>query len=166
MPDKLIFRQLFDAASSTYTYLLGEAHSRQAIIIDPVFEQHARDRALVEELGLRLVAALDTHCHADHGDAMQGSGRCDFQQGSVKRLFHSIRDQILSLPDDCLVYPAKATAGVPWRRWPRSAAALARRGTPSPHPSREVGDSSGCRLCASWPRTRALSSLTSSFASR
>ena len=62
----LIFRQLFDAASSTYTYLLADPHSREAVIIDTVYEQHLRDRALVEELGLKLIAALDTHCHADH----------------------------------------------------------------------------------------------------
>lgn len=62
----LIFRQLFDTASSTYTYLLGDRQTRQAVIIDTVFEQHWRDRALVDELGLQLVAALDTHCHADH----------------------------------------------------------------------------------------------------
>jgi len=66
MPGKLIFRQLFDAASSTYTYLLGCPSTRQAVIIDTVFEQHLRDRALIEELELKLVAALDTHCHADH----------------------------------------------------------------------------------------------------
>lgn len=63
---ELIFRQLFDAASSTYTYLLGDPHSRRAVIIDTVFEQHLRDRALIAELGLELTAALDTHCHADH----------------------------------------------------------------------------------------------------
>ncbi len=61
-----VFRQLFDASSSTYTYLLGDRQSRQAVLIDPVFEQHWRDRALVEELGLTLAVALDTHCHADH----------------------------------------------------------------------------------------------------
>ncbi len=66
MSDKLVFRQLFDATSSTYTYVLGDAQSREAVIIDTVFEQHFRDRALLEELGLKLVAALDTHCHADH----------------------------------------------------------------------------------------------------
>lgn len=66
MRDRRLFRQLFDAASSTYTYLLADLPSRAAVIIDPVFEQHRRDRALLEELGLRLVAALDTHCHADH----------------------------------------------------------------------------------------------------
>ena len=62
----LIFRQLFDSTSSTYTYLLGCASTRQAVIIDTVFEQHLRDRALIDELGLQLVAVLDTHCHADH----------------------------------------------------------------------------------------------------
>ncbi|MEO8309009.1 MAG: rhodanese-like domain-containing protein [Pseudomonadota bacterium] len=66
MSSSLIFRQLFDAASSTYTYVLGDPHSREAVIIDPVFEQHFRDLALIEELGLKLVASLDTHCHADH----------------------------------------------------------------------------------------------------
>jgi glyoxylase-like metal-dependent hydrolase (beta-lactamase superfamily II)/rhodanese-related sulfurtransferase len=60
----MIFRQLFDAASSTYTYLLGDGG--QAVLIDPVFEQAARDEALLRELGLALVATLDTHVHADH----------------------------------------------------------------------------------------------------
>src|SRR4026207_2514532 len=60
----MIFRQLFDLASSTYTYVVGDPQSRQAVIIDTVFEQHFRDRALLEELGLKLLAALDTHCHA------------------------------------------------------------------------------------------------------
>ena len=62
----MIFRQLFDGSSSTYTYLLGDEASHEAVLIDPVFEQHARDAALVRELGLQLVATLDTHCHADH----------------------------------------------------------------------------------------------------
>ena len=60
----LIFRQLFDPASSTYTYLLGDAG--QAVLIDPVFEHERRDVALLRELGLQLVATLDTHVHADH----------------------------------------------------------------------------------------------------
>jgi sulfur dioxygenase len=62
----IIFRQLFDAASSTYTYVVGDPQSMQAVIIDTVFEQHFRDRALLEELGLKLLVVLDTHCHADH----------------------------------------------------------------------------------------------------
>src|SRR5581483_4773872 len=62
----VILRQLFDQASSTYTYLLADPGSRQAVLIDPVFEQHPRDAALIRELGLKLIATLDTHCHADH----------------------------------------------------------------------------------------------------
>lgn len=62
----LIFRQLFDPQSSTYSYLLGDSGSREAILIDPVFEQAARDTALITELGLTLVATVDTHAHADH----------------------------------------------------------------------------------------------------
>lgn len=60
----LIFRQLFDPTSSTYSYLLG--NNGEAVLIDPVFEQVRRDGALVAELGLRLVATLETHVHADH----------------------------------------------------------------------------------------------------
>lgn len=62
----LIFRQLYDSTSSTYTYMLGDPNSKEAVIIDAVFDQHHRDLALAEELDLKLVAALDTHCHADH----------------------------------------------------------------------------------------------------
>lgn len=59
-----LFRQLFDPASSTYTYLLADAG--EALLIDPVFEQAQRDAALLRELGLRLVATVETHVHADH----------------------------------------------------------------------------------------------------
>jgi glyoxylase-like metal-dependent hydrolase (beta-lactamase superfamily II)/rhodanese-related sulfurtransferase len=62
----LIFRQLFDPVSSTYTYLLGDASSGEALLIDPVYAHAQRDAALLRELGLRLVATLDTHVHADH----------------------------------------------------------------------------------------------------
>jgi sulfur dioxygenase len=173
---ELIFRQLADATSSTYTYLLGCPATREAVLIDPVFEQARRDAALLRELGLALVATLDTHVHADHvtaawlhqqrcgsriglaavagaagqdlplahgdrvafgrrhlqvratpghtdgclsfvlddermaftGDALliRGCGRTDFQQGSAQRLFHSVHEQLLSLPEHCLLYPA------------------------------------------------------------
>jgi sulfur dioxygenase len=62
----LVFRQLFDPTSSTYTYLLGDADSGQALLIDPVFEHVRRDAALLRELGLTLIATLETHVHADH----------------------------------------------------------------------------------------------------
>ena len=62
----LIFRQLFDPQSSTYSYLLADRRSREAVLIDPVFEQCRRDAALIQELDLKLVATLDTHVHADH----------------------------------------------------------------------------------------------------
>lgn len=62
----LLFRQLYDQISSTYTYFLADEESREAVIIDPVFELHARDLALVRELGLQIQFVVDTHCHADH----------------------------------------------------------------------------------------------------
>src|ERR1700733_5083698 len=62
----LIFRQLFDPQSSTYTYLLGDGASRAAVLIDPVFEQVRRDAALIGELDLKLLTTLETHVHADH----------------------------------------------------------------------------------------------------
>lgn len=62
----MLFRQLFDLDSCTYTYLLADEVSREAVLIDPVFELHDRDAALVAELGLKLLYTLDTHCHADH----------------------------------------------------------------------------------------------------
>jgi sulfur dioxygenase len=171
----VIFRQLFDQVSSTYTYLLADEHTREAVLIDSVFEQHARDAALIRELELKLRCVLDTHCHADHvtgawlmkmalgsevglsaayhatnvdlplahgntiafgahslevratpghtagclsfvtadhkmvftGDALlvRSAGRTDFQGGDASRLFQSIREQLFTLPDDCVVYP-------------------------------------------------------------
>jgi sulfur dioxygenase len=172
----MIFRQLYDSTSSTYTYIVADHDTLQAVIIDPVFEQASRDLALVQELGLKLLYSIDTHCHADHvtgswlmaqktgckvglaaavgaqnvdvefghgdripfgshclevratpghtdgcltyvlgnqgmaftGDALliRGCGRSDFQQGNAATLFDSITEQIFSLPDNCLIYPA------------------------------------------------------------
>ena len=62
----MIFRQLFDTQSSTYTYLVADPATRAAVLIDPVFEQARRDAALVGELGLKLAWTLETHVHADH----------------------------------------------------------------------------------------------------
>ncbi len=62
----MIFRQLFEPASSTYTYLLADERTREALLIDPVMETVERDLEVLRELGLALVATLDTHVHADH----------------------------------------------------------------------------------------------------
>eukprot|EP00163_Fabomonas_tropica_P010253 TRINITY_DN20331_c0_g1_i1.p1 TRINITY_DN20331_c0_g1~~TRINITY_DN20331_c0_g1_i1.p1 ORF type:complete len:254 (+),score=81.38 TRINITY_DN20331_c0_g1_i1:84-764(+) len=62
----MIFRQLFEKESSTYTYLLGDEESRECILIDPVDLTVDRDIQFVNELGLKLVYAINTHCHADH----------------------------------------------------------------------------------------------------
>lgn len=193
LPLPLLLRQLFDPVSSTYTYLLADPGRREALLIDPVFEQVRRDLALLRELDLKLVATLDTHVHADHvtgawllqqrtgsrialsaaagadgadlalahgdrlafgrrhvelratpghtdgclsavlddhslaftGDALliRGCGRTDFQQGDPARLYRSVHEQLLSLPDDCLLYPAHdyrgctVTSVAEERRW-------------------------------------------------
>jgi glyoxylase-like metal-dependent hydrolase (beta-lactamase superfamily II)/rhodanese-related sulfurtransferase len=177
----MIFRQLFDADTWTYTYLLADPISKHAVMIDTVFERHHRDLALLRELGLTLRYTLDTHAHADHvtgawlmrratdsqiavakasgaegadrylehgdtiefgslvlearstpghtsgcmsfvlndhsmaftGDALliRGAGRTDFQQGDPGQLFKSVREQLLSLPVDCALYPGHDYSG-------------------------------------------------------
>ena len=62
----MIFRQLFDATSGTYTYLLASRRGGEALIIDPVLEKVDRYLQLIRELDLKLVKAIDTHLHADH----------------------------------------------------------------------------------------------------
>jgi sulfur dioxygenase len=178
----LIFRQLFDQQSSTYTYLLADSATQQAVLIDPVFEQVRRDTALIEELGLRLLYTIDTHVHADHvtgawmlkrrtgseiaisaasgaegadrylrhgercefgarylevratpghtngcislvlddetmaftGDCLliRGTGRTDFQHGDARAMFRAVHQQIFTLPETCLLYPAHDYRGL------------------------------------------------------
>ena len=62
----MIFRQLFDSVSGTYSYLLASRPGGEALIIDPVLEKVDRYLQLVRELDLRLVKAVDTHLHFDH----------------------------------------------------------------------------------------------------
>ena len=75
----MIFRQLFDSTSSTYSYVLASRHGGEALIIDPVLERVDRYIQLLKELDLRLVKAIDTHLHADHItglDALRERTRC------------------------------------------------------------------------------------------
>ena len=62
----MIFRQIFDKTSSTYTYILASRRGGEALIIDPVIENVDKYLKLMHELDLKLVKAVDTHCHADH----------------------------------------------------------------------------------------------------
>ena len=181
MNKAIILKQFFDQTSGTYTYLLIDTQSNEALLIDSVFEQHARDLSLIQELDLKLIACLETHCHADHitgawllkhvlscqimaseksginpldkklkandkisfgahylqvietpghtdgcisfvlddksmvftGDSLliRGCGRTDFQQGSSRKLFQSITENLFSLPDTCIVYPGHDYTG-------------------------------------------------------
>ncbi|CAF1352525.1 unnamed protein product [Rotaria magnacalcarata] len=67
-----IFRQLYEPVSSTYTYLLADLTTKEALIIDPVIETAERDAKLIQQLGLKLRYAINTHVHADH---VTGSGK-------------------------------------------------------------------------------------------
>jgi glyoxylase-like metal-dependent hydrolase (beta-lactamase superfamily II) len=91
----LLFRQLFDADTGTFTYLIAEVASGQALLIDSVFEQHDRDLALIQELGLQLLACLDTHAHADH---VTGSWLMHAATGSAIGLAASVGAENVTLP--------------------------------------------------------------------
>lgn len=62
----MLFRQLFDPETSTYTYLIADPLTQEALLVDSVLEQVERDRHLLTELGLTLKYCLETHIHADH----------------------------------------------------------------------------------------------------
>ncbi|MBJ94923.1 MAG: Zn-dependent hydrolase [Rickettsiales bacterium] len=79
----MIFRQLFDRESCTYTYLLADPCSKEALLIDPVLEQVARDLEIIAELGLKLRFTLETHVHADH---ITGADRLRAATGSKSAL--------------------------------------------------------------------------------
>ncbi|KAK4344094.1 hypothetical protein RND71_037188 [Anisodus tanguticus] len=82
---KLVFRQLFENESSTYTYLLADSFhpEKPALLIDPVDKTVERDLALVKELGLKLIYAINTHVHADH---VTGSGLIKTKVPDVKSI--------------------------------------------------------------------------------
>ncbi|KAH0554024.1 persulfide dioxygenase ETHE1, mitochondrial [Cotesia glomerata] len=72
LSNDILFRQLFDPSSSTYTYLLADTTQKKAILIDPVLEWADRDATLIKDLGLELKYAINTHMHADH---ITGTGK-------------------------------------------------------------------------------------------
>ena len=175
----MLFKQLFENESSTYTYLISCQEKQEAILIDPVIETVNRDLKIVDSLGLQLKYAIDTHIHADHitsaaalreitgckiagpardnlrcrdinfshndeliigntlklkaihtpghtdthfsymlkkngeellfsGDALliDSCGRTDFQSGSSKQLYRTIKDIFYKMSDNTKVYPA------------------------------------------------------------
>jgi sulfur dioxygenase len=91
----LLFRQLFDAPTGTFTYLLADVASGEGVLIDAVFEQHERDLSLIRELGIQLVACLDTHAHADH---ITGSWLMRQATGSAIALAAAARAENVSQP--------------------------------------------------------------------
>ncbi len=85
----MIFRQLFESVSCTYTYLLASRRGGEALIIDPVLERVERYLQLLEELDLKLVKTLDTHVHADHitgMGALRDRTRCITVMGAESQI--------------------------------------------------------------------------------
>lgn len=85
----MIFRQLFDAESSSYSYLLACESTGQALLIDPVLECLQRDLQAIHGLGLRLAHTLDTHIHADHLSAARA-----LRSVTGSRICHPALDQV------------------------------------------------------------------------
>src|SRR5438067_9776879 len=85
----MIFRQLFDQVSGTYSYLLANRRGGEALIIDPVIEKVERYLQLINELDLKLVKAVDTHLHADHVTglgALRDRTRCITVMGEMSKV--------------------------------------------------------------------------------
>ena len=93
MSDSIIFHQLFEKETSTYSYLLGDPQTKEGVLIDPVIEMVDRDVKLINELGLKLKYVLDTHVHADH---ITGSGEIKKRTGAQVGLSSAYK---LACPD-------------------------------------------------------------------
>ncbi len=89
----MIFRQLYDHESSTYTYLLASGRGGEALIIDPVREQMSAYTRLIDQLDVKLVIAIDTHTHADHVTAL---GRLRESTGCVSMMGERTKAECVS----------------------------------------------------------------------
>jgi sulfur dioxygenase len=102
----MLFRQLFDKSSSTYTYLIASAKGREALIIDPVLENIEQYIKLLNELDLKLVKVIDTHIHADHITAaskLKNKTNCTTIMGE-----HTPSDTVeIKVKDDEIIYVDK-----------------------------------------------------------
>ena len=102
----MLFRQLFDKYSSTYTYLIASAKGREALIIDPVLENIEQYIKLLNELDLKLVKVIDTHIHADHITAaskLKDATNCTTIMGE-----HTPSDTVeIKVKDDEIIYVDK-----------------------------------------------------------
>ena len=99
----MLFHQLFDKNSSTYTYLIASAKGREALIIDPVLENIEQYIKLLNELDLKLVKVIDTHIHADHITAaskLKDATNCTTIMGE-----HTPSDTVeIKVKDDDIIY--------------------------------------------------------------
>jgi len=111
--DECIFHQLFDTSgSSTYTYLLADKSTKEAVLIDPVLEMVERDLNMVDKLGLKLVYCLNTHCHADH---ITGSGAIKKLRPEVKSVIAGASEakaDVHVAPGDTVTFGKGLTLGV------------------------------------------------------
>jgi len=94
----MIFRQLFDSTSGTYSYLLASRWGGEALIIDPVIEKVDRYLQLVHELDLKLVKAIDTHLHADHITGLGAECMMPQYLDIAEVVDHRVDDQRLAAP--------------------------------------------------------------------
>lgn len=202
----MIFRQLFEPGTSTFTYLIGCKDTGKAVLVDPVVETFQRDLDVLAELDLKLAFTLETHIHADHltaalklralvdsriavpalagvecadvevreglpfdvgsviiepmftpghtdhhhcylfdfggasavltGDSLMidGCGRTDFQGGSSRQLYDSIKQKLFTLPGDTLVYPGHDYKG-------SYVSSIAQERTRNPRLADDIGES-------------------------
>ena len=90
----MIFEQLFDTKSSTYTYIISSGKGREALIIDPVIEHTKEYLKLLKNLDLRLVKVIDTHIHADH---ISGLNELNKQTNCIKVMGENSASEVIDI---------------------------------------------------------------------